>query len=566
MRNEDRERAITEIVSRIVNRHITASQESNRASVRESMLELVNDTFYEEKKRLRTEKSTRMKQEDVDFWRSIKKTLPRANDRDIKEMLTNITQRFTREVAGNFNPRIYDLSVKAVPFGLSLLLNGLSMRRFLSNPSAMSLDTNIHISGQVRELQALEKKGTVVMVPTHLSNLDSPVIGWSIYNLGLPPFTYGAGLNLFHNRVLGFFMRNLGAYRVDRRKKARLYKEVLKEYATLSMEYGYNNLFFPGGTRNRLGEIERSLKKGLLGTTMQAYTRNLQNNNPKPNLYIVPCTLNYHLVLEARTLIEDALKEKGKRRYIIDDDEFTDASKVYQFVTNLASLDAPIHIVIGQAYDPFGNRVDAEGQSFDRRDRPVEISKYVIRNGKPVIDLQRDREYTNELGERIVDEFVQHNMILNTHLLAYTCFQLLRERNQDMDLYRLLHTGGFVDHLHIHQVCRETEKNLNRLREMAHNNELRISPDLQTSTAEEVVEKAMRIFGTYHGIPALERHGDRIVPGSLSLLYYYNNRLNGYPVKQHTVPTVLAAQRTGPPEAKKTDKEKTDEKGNQAVA
>ena len=128
----------------------------------------------------------------------------------------------------------------------------------------------------------------------------------------------------------------------------------------------------------------------------------------------MPVTLNYHLVLEARTLIEDALKETGKRRYIIEDDEFTDITKIYKFMTNLASLDAPIHIVVGQAYDPFGNRVDSKGQSFDRRDRPIDITKYVTREGEAIIDEQRDREYTNEVGERIVDEFVRHNMILNT--------------------------------------------------------------------------------------------------------------------------------------------------------
>ena len=36
-----------------------------------------------------------------------------------------------------------------------------------------------------------------------------------------------------------------------RRKKAPIYKDVLKQYATVSLELGYHNLFFPGGTRSR---------------------------------------------------------------------------------------------------------------------------------------------------------------------------------------------------------------------------------------------------------------------------------------------------------------------------
>ncbi len=76
--------------------------------------------------------------------------------------------------------------------------------------------------------------------------------GYAIYMAGLPPVCYGAGLNLFYNKFLGFFMNRLGAYKVDRRKKHSLYKNVLKEYAAVSMELGYDNLFFPGGTRSRL--------------------------------------------------------------------------------------------------------------------------------------------------------------------------------------------------------------------------------------------------------------------------------------------------------------------------
>ena len=83
---------------------------------------------------------------------------------------------------------------------------------------------------------------------------------------------------------------------------------------------------------------------------------------------------------------------------------------------------------------------------------------------------------------------------------------------------------------------------------MSQNNEIQIAPELQTSSAEEIVDRAMSIFGTYHTTPALERHGDRIVPGNLSLLYYYNNRLNGYPMKSQAVPTVLAAERAGRPD------------------
>lgn len=85
-------------------------------------------------------------------------------------------------------------------------------------------------------------RGTVVLAPTHQSHMDSIVLGYALYRMGLPPFTYGAGLNLFGNPLLSFFLRHLGACRIDRRKKNALYKAVLKEYAAVSIEYGDDGL------------------------------------------------------------------------------------------------------------------------------------------------------------------------------------------------------------------------------------------------------------------------------------------------------------------------------------
>ena len=79
-----------------------------------------------------------------------------------------------------------------------------------------------------------------------------PRSGFGLMRAGLPPTTYGAGKNLFTNPFISFFMRNLGAYRVDRRLRFELYKDVLKEYSTVLLEHGYHSLFFPGGTRSPL--------------------------------------------------------------------------------------------------------------------------------------------------------------------------------------------------------------------------------------------------------------------------------------------------------------------------
>ena len=70
--------------------------------------------------------------------------------------------------------------------------------------------------------------------------MDSVVFGFALERAGLPPATYGAGKNLFTNPVLSYFMHNLGAYRVDRRLKHVLYKDVLKAYSCVLIENGYH--------------------------------------------------------------------------------------------------------------------------------------------------------------------------------------------------------------------------------------------------------------------------------------------------------------------------------------
>jgi glycerol-3-phosphate O-acyltransferase len=100
------------------------------------------------------------------------------------------------------------------------------------------------------------------------------------------------------------------------------------------IERGYHSLFFPGGTRSRSGMVESRVKLGLAGTAIEAFARNLTRGVRRP-VYFVPTTINYALVLEAETLIEDWLKGAGQARYIIEDDEFSRYERVLAFAKKL---------------------------------------------------------------------------------------------------------------------------------------------------------------------------------------------------------------------------------------
>ena len=367
---------------------------------------------------------------------------------------------------------------------------------------------------------------------SNVSNLDSPVLGLAVHEMGLPPLAYGAGLNLFTNPLVSFFLHNLGAYKVDRRKKDQLYKEVLKEYATVSMEYGYNNLFFPGGTRCRSGVVEDRLKLGLLGCGLQAYIRNLGSGRPRPNIYVVPVNLGFSLVLEAATLVEDHLKEAGKARYIITDDEFASPRTVASFVYRLVAMDAPVELRIGEPLDPFGNTVDDRGRSLDGRGRPIDTSRYVLVDGEPAADADRDREYTQQLGGALRSALRRNNVVAPTNLLAFVLFRMMRRGRPRLDLLRLLRATEGETSCGTREVLVGLSALLDALRERPTD----AGPHLSTAMkrigadrdAETLLRRGLELFSAYHRPAVAVRRGDRIFPENPELVFYYHNRLAGY--------------------------------------
>src|SRR5689334_8792952 len=268
------------------------------------------------------------------FWAKVKSDLveltskPLADEGTYKEdeILKRIVQRYSNEISGKFNPSSYKFARNIIQFWFARLLNAARVKKFGGIfRNQYTLRDKIQIVGKVKQLRKLTKEGTIVMVPTHLSNLDSILIGWVIHSLGLPAFIYGAGLNLFNIKIIAYFMNSLGAYKVDRRKKNLPYLETLKLYSTLAIQKGAHSLFFPGGTRSRSGMIEKQLKLGLLSTAIEAQ-RTLYLDTPAGEtvrkIYIVPVTLNYHYVLEAPDLIDDYLSIKGQDRYLPEQDKY----------------------------------------------------------------------------------------------------------------------------------------------------------------------------------------------------------------------------------------------------
>lgn len=495
---------------------------------------VLGEALYNERVRLRRNRPnifTRARHTaDKRLWGGVHSGLLKSSaHQDRKELLNRVLSHYAEEIGGQFNPDVYRMSTHAVPFFFDWLLNAASVRKFLPWKMTESVHSKIQIHGQVAQLRKLSEKGTVLLVPTHQSNIDSVAIGYIIYLMGLPPFSYGAGLNLFSNPVLSYFMSRLGAYTVDRQKGNAVYKQVLKNYSTRILREGVHSIFFPGGGRCRSGAIESKLKLGLLGTALDAQLQNLRDGNPKPNVYVVPMVMSYHFVLEASSLIEDYLADAGKHRFIITDDESWQAAKVLKFFWKLFAAESGVlEVRVGQALDVFGNLVDDEGRSIGPNGTFIDAKRLLTTRGELRPDADRDREYTRRLGERISERFHAENTVLDSHLVAFAYFEALRKKYPDLDLYRFLRISHEQRSMPLDQFIPYAEEAHRRVRELADRGQLHLSSGLKTSDTRRWVLSGIGNLGIFHEAAVLKVDEGTVTTEDMPLLYYYRNRLSGY--------------------------------------
>ncbi len=509
---------------------------------RKRLIDELEATVYREQNRMKRNRWRADPPDENKFWAKIKNELVELSSKKTEEagkkeeeILRQIVMRYADEIAGYFNPSSYRFAREVIQFWFARLLNGARVKKFGAFfRSRYTLRDKIHIVGKVKMLRELAKRGTVVMVPTHFSNLDSILIGWVIHSLGLPPFIYGAGLNLFNIKIFAYFMNSLGAYKVDRRKKNLPYLETLKMYSNLALQKGAHSLFFPGGTRSRSGLIEKSLKLGLLSTAIEAQ-RSLYAETPQGavvrKIFVVPVTLNYHFVLEAPDLIEDYLHMKGQDRYFPEQDNYG-SLQLIRFLFKFFTKGSNISVAIGRGLDVMGNYVDDEGNSLDVNGRIVDTRDYFISNNDITIDRQREDEYTRMLSQKIVSEYHRINRVFASHLVAFVAFEMWQRKHAKLDLFSLLRLPE--EELEIpYEEFRETFK---RVRKEIYN--LKEAHKVYYAThlkgeADLVIKHGLDNVGIFHlKRPLLKNKKGNIITRDLNTLYYYHNRLVGYDLEK----------------------------------
>jgi glycerol-3-phosphate O-acyltransferase len=499
--------------------------------------DILAKTIYKEQIRVKEEPWKVDPPNERAFWKKIriklrKESLDQPDDKAIvanKEILDTIVHRYAEEIVGTFKVSTFKFARKFLYIFFTRLLNTAASRNYKRIYSSKhQLKDKLKVRGEVETVRKLMQNGTLVVAPTHFSNLDSILIGYALDEVvGLPSFAYGAGLNLYNSGPAAYYMNRLGAYRVDRRKKNSVYIETLKAVSNLAIQRGVNSLFFPGGTRARSGALEKSLKLGLMGTVVEAQ-RGIYQKGKDDKVFVVPLILGYHFVLEAKHLIEQHLTRVGREQHFVSRDGSHSIRMIIKFVWKLFSESNEIILSLGQPMDVLGNPVDADGNSYDNYGNKIEVKEYFMSDGIVTEDIQRESQYTRGLADKITERYKKDNIVLSSHLIAFAAFEILKNENSRLDLYGILRLPP-EDFIFSREQLTEVVRQLRDvLLKMKDNNEIKLSGEVE-GDLEELINQGIARLGNFHSLDPLtiNKKGE-IISRNFKILYFYHNRLDGY--------------------------------------
>lgn len=473
--------------------------------------------------------------DDFEYWKSLgvelNKSLKSSNkDAEVAAIVKRIINRYNEEIIGGFNPKTFLFSRKFLTSLFKRVFNKFrapGKKAFWG--SKEDLYEKLKITGYIEETRGLFEKGTVVIVPTHFSNLDSVMIGYVIDMIaGLPAFAYGAGLNLFEVEIVAYFINRLGAYRVDRRKKNPIYLECLTSMASYSLYKGLNNIFFPGGTRSRSGAMENKLKFGLLSSVIDAQRMILENGR-KDKIFVVPLIVGYNFVFEGKSLIDQHLLSEGKEKFQRSRESGKGLFGKFKFLKLFFSKENEVFMSFGEPMDVLGNKVDINGESMDKNCNMVDLKEYFLFDGSLTESTQREGVYTRILAEKVLESYFRNNVILASHLCAYVAFHIFIHKRKDLNLFAVLRLNADEFFIPIQEYRNQMNSMIVVLKAMEQDGKLKLDP-LIHGDVDTMMKRGMELLGAYHLEKVLGQNlqKNEVYTEHIKLLHFYSNRLNGY--------------------------------------
>lgn len=469
------------------------------------------------------------------FWRKIETDLNSyENLKDLLVILSDISAHYFDEISGNFSNIHYKLANRCVSYTLSRLLNPIQTSIGLITGIKKTLRNRINIEGDIDKIRNLAKIGTIIAVPTHFSNLDSAVISWVLAAIGLPPFIYGAGINLFTKKFWNYALSKVGTYKVDRSKKNPIYLTVLENYSCTAIQWECNSLFYPHGTRSRTGGIEDHLKKGLLYAALNAQERIYEKNGDSgKKIFLVPVVFNYPFVLEAPLFAKNCLSDLSTNPTNPNDDTDKDHKKSFQIyhklirAKNLFTRGSYMSVRFGEPIDVMGYKVDNEGNSHGEENESIDTYNVVSKN--LLEKVYKNEDHLKLICKKILEEYNHSTTILPCNLAAYGAFYLIKEKYAHPDIERLVTMKPEEIVIEYESMERIFAKLIDAAISLEKEGKFFIENKIKTEEMPKLMIEAIKNLGVYHRTkPLLFNSEGNVITQNLGILIYYSNRLKNY--------------------------------------
>lgn len=502
-----------------------------------NLYDLISKSIYLENQRIKLNPWKVDPPDEKLYWKNISAELEvsvHSEEREERELnlLKKIIHRYNEEIVGHFSPGTFRFSRIFLLSFFKRIFNKYFDKGQWRWGNKAQLQQKIKVKGNVELIRTLFEKGTVVILPTHYSNLDSIMVGYAIdTNVGLPHFSYGAGLNLYNVEMVAYFINRLGAFRVDRRKKNPIYLECLKSMAGYSVLKGVNCLFFPGGTRSRSGQTEDKLKLGLISSLIEAQRLHIENNEDR-KIFVVPLNIGYHFVLEASHLIDQHLQLVGRDKYKRTKSGGPTFGSIFKFIKDIYGKSSEVYMSFGEPMDVFGNKVDNDGKSFDKFGHIVDTKDYFTLAGQLSSNSQRESIYAKLLGESVVEAYSKYNVILSSNVVAFCAFHIIYEEYKETGLLQLVNQKYKTFTITADTLEEKVRIVVNLILDKKNKDLVTIS-DESWDNVSDLIKEGVYKLGIYHAASVLKPDKkNNLVCEDIRLLYFYHNRLTNYGLEE----------------------------------
>ncbi|MEE9374377.1 MAG: glycerol acyltransferase, partial [Saprospiraceae bacterium] len=299
------------------------------------------------------------------------------------------------------------------------------------------------------------------------------------------------------------------------------------EFSVLSFLNNLNTVFFPGGTRSRSGALEKNLKFGLLGTLIEAQNHNYEKGLKK-KIMVVPLVVSYHFIFEAEDLINQHLRKEGRANYIAS--RTKKKTSFFHLLQRFLKSDSEVYMSFGKPMDVFGNELNEKGESV-KNGKIIDIEQHFISGDIVTIDKQRNDVYTRVFAKKILESYKTENIVLSSHLVAFSAYKILESKYKDLDKFTLLSLAPEQVSIPLSEYEYVVTQLLDQLKKMNQNGSLKLSPIMEESTGD-IISDGLKHLNSFHASMPWYKDGDMYKTMNLKLLYFYHNRLTGYQLEK----------------------------------